>query len=240
MGLNNNHFIGRKGLVEVLQRPSAWVLIAVNLGLTAGVIVWDWKVFDIVFLYWVENLVIGVINVLKMITAKPDSETDAGQKGPLQATAGKSGTSRLFLIPFFIVHYGMFCFGHGVFIFSLFSADNSASGGQLVLGAWDLLTGGMLLAISLLAASHLFSFLRNFIGAGEFRRSLPAALMTRPYGRIIALHITIIFGAFLTEAFGSPLGLLVILMMLKTSVDLAMHQAERRKLATSLSKSESS
>ena len=240
MGLNNSHFIGKKSLVEVLQRPSAWVLIAVNLGLIAGVIVWDWKVFDVVFLYWVENLFIGVINVLKMITAKPGAETDPGQKRPLQSTTGRGGTSRLFLIPFFIVHYGMFCFGHGVFIFSLFSDDNMASGGQLVLGAWDLLTGGMLFAITLLAASHLFSFLRNFIGAGEFRRTLPASLMTRPYGRIIALHITIIFGAFLTEAFGSPLGLLMILMVLKTSVDLAMHQAERQKLAVTLPKSESS
>jgi hypothetical protein len=240
MAMNNQHFIVQKGLVEVLQRPSAWVLIAVNLGLIAGVIVWDWKVFDIVFLYWVENLVIGVINVLKMITAKPASGTDPGQKRLHQIKPGRGGTTKLFLIPFFIVHYGMFCFGHGVFIFFLFADDKMAAGDQGALGAWDLLTGGMLLAIGLLAASHLFSFLRNFIAAGEFRRTHPAALMTRPYGRIIALHITIIFGAFLTEALGSPLGLLVILMVLKTSVDLAMHQAERQKLASPLSKPESS
>jgi hypothetical protein len=29
----------------------------------------DWSVFDIVFLDWAENLVIGVINVIKMIAA---------------------------------------------------------------------------------------------------------------------------------------------------------------------------
>ena len=37
------------------------------------------------------------------------------------------------------------------------------------------------------------------------------------------------FGGFLTMAFDSPLGLLIILMLLKTSVDLAMHQSEREK-----------
>jgi len=87
----------------------------------------------------------------------------------------------------------------------------------------------MLFAISLLAASHLFSFFRNFIAAGEYKRTHPATLMIRPYGRIVALHITIIFGGFLTLAFGSPMGLLIILMILKTAVDLAMHQSERQK-----------
>jgi len=50
-------------------------LITVNLGLIAGVIAWDWSVFDIIFLYWVENLVIGAINVLKMATANPGNSS---------------------------------------------------------------------------------------------------------------------------------------------------------------------
>ena len=44
-------------LLETIKRPSAQVLIIVNLSLIAGVVAWDWSVFDIVFLYWVENLV---------------------------------------------------------------------------------------------------------------------------------------------------------------------------------------
>jgi len=243
MGLRGGHFISKQGLKEALQRPSSWVLIAVNLGLIAGVIAWDWRVFDIIFLYWVENLVIGAINVLKMITANPDQQSltslvDAmkGRATPEQASqlkekisaiplASMSAAIKLFLIPFFIIHYGMFCYGHGIFIFSMFRDSGS---GDLSSG-WDLLSGGMLFAISLLAASHLFSFFRNFIAAGEYRHTHPATLMMRPYGRIVALHITIIFGGFLTMAFGSPVGLLIILMVLKTSVDLAMHQSEREK-----------
>ncbi len=54
--------------------------------------------------------------------------------------------------------------------------------------------------------------------------------LKRPYGRIVALHITIIFGAFLTLAFGSTLGLLVVLVIMKTGADLALHQVERQKL----------
>ncbi len=71
MGLRSRHLISRQGLKEALQRTSSWVLIAVNLGLIAGVIAWNWSVFDIIFLYWVENLMIGAINLLKMATANP-------------------------------------------------------------------------------------------------------------------------------------------------------------------------
>ena len=67
---------------------------------------------------------------------------------------------------------------------------------------------------------------------GEYRRTHASTLMTRPYGRIIALHITIIFGAMLTMILGSPLGLLIVLVIMKTGADLALHQVERQKLGT--------
>ena len=247
MGLTKRLFPGKKDLQEALQRPSSWVLIAVNLGLVIGVIAWDWQVFDIVFLYWVENLVIGAINVLKMIAASPgddslaslvdgvNTDSNSEQIRRLRAGIAKSGIGnfgnvfKLFLIPFFIIHYGIFCFGHGSFIFSMFSDGSMNNGTRGSAVAMELLTGGMMLAIGLLASSHLFSFFRNFLGGDEYKRTHAAALMMRPYGRIVALHITIIFGAFLTMAFGSPLGLLVILIVLKTLVDLAMHQSERAK-----------
>lgn len=250
MGLKNNIFLSREQLSVTLKNPSSWTLIAVNLGLILAVVVWKWSIFDIVFLYWVENLIVGVINVLKMLFCRPHlaaiikgaSEEDISSAieqvgiskqhtekftkwGPIIA----NWTAKLFLIPFFIVHYGMFCYGHGVFVFSLFSVDKLSSGKVDLQAALSLLTPDMRLAIGLLAASHLYSFLRNYIGAGEYQRTNPGALMIRPYGRIVVLHITIILGGMLTMAFGNPLGLLVILMVLKTSVDLAMHQAERNK-----------
>ena len=216
MGVKNQLFLSKQGLAQALQRPSSWVLIGVNIGLIVAVIGWNWSVFDIVFLYWVENLVIGAINVLKMAVA--------GGKTPATGAAIK-----LFLIPFFIIHYGMFCYGHGVFVFSMFGDLDPNQVSQGPVDALTLLSGSMLLAVTLLAASHIFSFFGNFIAAGEYRKTQAADLMMRPYGRIVVLHITIIIGAFLTTALGNPLGLLVVLMVLKTLVDLAMHQSEREK-----------
>ena len=93
-----------------------------------------------------------------------------------------------------------------------------------------MLTPEILFAILVLAASHLFSFFKNFMGGGEYQRTHAGLLMMRPYGRIVALHITILFGAFLTAVFGSPVGLLIVLVFMKTIADLGLHQVERIKL----------
>src|SRR6188472_645744 len=53
-------------------RASAWALIAANTLPLFGVLFFGWDTFSIVFLYWVENVIIGAVNVLKMITCSPD------------------------------------------------------------------------------------------------------------------------------------------------------------------------
>lgn len=235
---------------ESLSRPSARVLIAVNLSMIAGVVLFKWSVMDIVFLYWVENLVVGAINVLRMLIASPDIGQIPGvehqmselEKNQVKNAAGMvrkaSAAAKFFLIPFFIVHYGGFCYGHGVFVLAMFGDGGmfgSSGGGDTGPTFMNLLTPEIRFAIMALAISHLFSFFRNFIGGGEYKRTHAALLMMRPYGRIVALHITILFGAFLTAVLDSPMGLLIILVFMKTVADLGLHQVERKKLGTSFS-----
>lgn len=226
---------GLDAVREGLRRPSGYILVAVNLGLLLGVILLDWSVFDIVFLYWAENLVIGVINVFKMIAANPDplsgltdeSGKPVSRRLPAEYRNSAMGWAvKLFIIPFFIVHYGGFCLGHGVFVFALFN-EAGEFGNDLWSALPALVTGGLGISLALLAASHLASFFLNYLGGGEYRRTSAAALMMRPYGRIVALHVTIILGGFLAMALGDHLLLLVVLVVLKTFVDLAMHGRER-------------
>jgi hypothetical protein len=58
-------------------------------------------------------------------------------------------------------------------------------------------------------------------------------LMAQPYGRIIVLHLTTLLGGFAASAAGQPLYALVVLVFLKTGLDLRAHLAERAKLAES-------
>ena len=84
-----------------------------------GVLVLGWSVFVVIALFWFENVVIGVLNVAKMLL----SGARIGGAGVIAALA---------LATFFTVHYGMFTVGHGVFVVMLFGqAELGASSGPL-------------------------------------------------------------------------------------------------------------
>jgi uncharacterized protein DUF6498 len=212
------------------------LLIIVNLIPLAGALFWGWDVFTLLILYWLENGIVGVFNVLKMALAQ----------GPLDTRAGApeivNRVSRLTLIPFFIVHYGIFWVVHGVFVLSLpmfigvgglaagtppispdgsfIGFDEGVAGPRLDLVAW----GAIALAIS-----HGVSFLFNYVGRREYRTARLGLLMFAPYARLVALHLTILVGGMLSIALGSPVGSMIVLVAIKIAIDLALHIREHRR-----------
>lgn len=199
---------------------SSVVLVTANVIPLLGVLAHHWTVFAVVLLYWCENVVVGVFNVLRMLWARPPDPV---------AQAGK-----IFLVPFFCVHYGGFAFVHGVFVFALFGGDFKQGGlgftPHIVLTA--IRQSGLGWALAALVASHGFSFLHNYLAGGEYRRVGLSQLMTQPYARVMVLHVAIIGGAFLVQALGSAVPALALLILLKTAIDLGAHLAERRRLGT--------
>jgi hypothetical protein len=200
------------------ERPvSAWVLVAANLVPLVGVLWWDWSVFALLALFWMENVVIGALFALRMLCADP--------RDPAM-WAGK-----LFLIPFFCVHYGMFTAVHGIFVFLLFGGDKAAIQ-KLELGEAALRAAeryDLWLPIGVLIASHAFSFFWNYLYRGEFRRAQLSKLMAQPYGRVMVLHVAILLGGFGTAMLGSPVWALVLLVVLKTGLDYRAHVKEHSK-----------
>ena len=195
--------------------PSALVLIGANLVPLVGVIAFHWTIFSIFLLYWCENVVVGAFNVLKMALADP---RNAG-----------ADVLKLFLIPFFIVHYGMFTMVHGIFVLVLFGPGGnvSPSPARFLAAVSD---AGISYAVLAIALSHGFSFVHNYLAGGEFRRTSPQQLMAQPYARVVVLHIAILAGGFAAKAMGAPTVALLVLIGLKTAIDLHSHLAERRKL----------
>ena len=55
--------------------------------------------------------------------------------------------------------------------------------------------------------------------------------MFAPYGRLVILHVTIIFGAILIGVTGAPASAIVVLVLLKIALDLGLHLAEHRDRA---------
>ncbi len=239
----------------MLQRLhlSAIALVLANLVPLAGVLLWQWSVSSILILYWFENVVIGVINVLRMIVASPESldlrglaaargELTSVEAAPVNAALERLSSPavlrgfKLFLVPFFIVHYFGFCSGHGIFVFSMFGDDDgyfTELSGLNPLGALaravEIFTTPLAFAAAALALSHAYSFVQNYWLGGEYRRLDLRQLMVMPYGRIVALHITIILGGFATMLLGEPIWVVVILVAAKITVDLKMHVNEHRR-----------
>jgi hypothetical protein len=212
-------------------------LIAANLIPVAGVLLWGWSVFEIVALYWFENVVIGAVNILKLAAAAGDPgdpPENPDMPDYLRAPEIARHGLKLFLIPFFTFHYGMFCFVHGIFVFALLGGEGggfmhsdpfSGMGGMI---GRIFESGGSWFVIAIIA-SHLFSFGWNFIGKGEYRRASANQVMAAPYGRIVVLHIAIIFGAFVITALGSPVFLLLLLIAGKIILDAKLHLRSHAK-----------
>ncbi len=223
------------------SRPSTIALLGVNMIPVAGVLFLDWRVLDVLLLYWAENVVIGIINVFRMALAKEDRgtgdpRTDQALREAIAAAPEKWETAhervrrdrKIKMIPFFILHYGVFCVGHYVFLFSIFHSSDFVPGFMSMFGYSYM---PVLIGIGPIAASHVYSFFTNFIGKREYRHTTAKELMHRPYGRVMALHIAIVTGGALVDTLGEPVYLLVILVFAKTLLDAVFHSMEHDKLA---------
>ena len=194
--------------------PSGVVLILANLVPLVGVVFFGWSLFATLLLFWVENVIVGVFSVLQMLMARP---------GDPAAWALK-----LFMIPFFILHYGMFTTVHGVFVMSLFGDPPAKLSQTPAAFLHAVQATGIAGAAAALALSHAVSFILNFIGSGKYRTAELQVLMFRPYGRVMVLHVVILLGGFLVQLVGSPMPALALLVVLKTGLDLGAHLREHR------------
>jgi hypothetical protein len=185
-----------------LASPSALALIAANAVPVVGTVFLGWSLADVMVLYWAESAVIGFFNLCKI------------------AVIGR--WLAWFAGPFFAGHFGGFMAVHFLFIYSLFvegprslSAGNLAEVGQLFLDLWP--------ALAALFLSHAYSFFANFIGRREYLGRTVQTQMTEPYTRIVFMHLTLIFGGFLTLLLGEPAPVLLAVIGLKVFFDLRAH-----------------
>lgn len=206
--------------------PSAVVLVVANLLPLYGVLFLDWPVFPLVVLFWMETVLIGVLNVLRMLCAKPFNPW--------------LWFPKVFLVPFFCVHYGMFTIGTGILVFALFGGAKYVDLPEYATLRPDAAVHALMpefekvwLPSAALAASHLFSFFWNYLGRGEFRRARLLGLMLAPYLRVIALQLTIFLVAFGAMRLGSPLWALLPLLGVKIGIDLHAHLKEHRQAVAS-------
>ena len=190
-----------------------WIVILFNVLPVISAVTFGWSVLTLLLLYWFENVVLGVINAVKMLIVG------------LANGNMTNAASLAFMLPFFVFHYGMFCAVHGVFLFALFGSSNGIGDnfdmadlpGRVI----DVLSASpfVLWNVLLLTAFHVFVFLTDWVGNGRWRGVEPGVQMFAPYGRVVVIHITILVGAFAVLLFGQPILAVVLLAVLKTALE---------------------
>ncbi len=214
---------------KYLSKLPLIALLTVNAMPIVGVLFFKWDAFLIVLLYWAENVAVGFYNVLKMAMVKV--------KHPAEHLG------KLFQIPFFIIHYGGFTGIHGMFVLAMFKKEGDVFGKgpdwpcflafvqilfHTIAQAYRAIPVNARWVIAAMFVSHGISFVYNYLYKGEYARISGEKLMMQPYARVVVMHIAIIFGGFLTMAFGSPVGLLLMLVIIKTLIDVALHKRQHR------------
>lgn len=187
---------------------SLLALILANVTVLYFALEGEYAIFSILILYWAESAIMGFFAFLKVLFYK-----------------GEFLFFRIITALFFCVHYGGFMLAHFLVILA-FTGNEVESSPDYVPLAIALLST-FLVPLIALVASHTVSFITNFIGKREYEREM--TIMDRgvaPYERIILMQLTLILGALVAGVIGSSYALIVVMVVLKTGIDVYAHIRE--------------
>ncbi len=184
-------------------------LIFFNLIPLLGVIYWDWKLFDILFLYWLESLVIVIYNGFKI---------------------HKVAKINQYPQPSYFV-YGYIYFmlsGFWLIIICVFFGPLKSTFFELPGEALDL---GVIFPLIGLIISHGISYKNNFLDNKEYRNLTVNQVFYAPIFRYSIIQLVVFFtgiGYLITDSifFGA-----ITMVVLKTILDLFAHWQEHRTRA---------
>lgn len=213
------------------DRAPIQALVAANLVPVFGVVFLGWEAQTLLLVYWLENLVLGVYTLLRMVRA---------------------GGVRAFFEPglFFIFHYGFFCAGHGMVLMGI--ATMAGMPGDVIepyvgpvewpgpFVVFQHLFGilqwvaheqiGMVVATIGFFLSHGFSLVTHHFVRNEDAGRKLGEIMWDPYKRIVVLHVAMIAGMFVVilSGGGSIAPVLLMLVAGKIALDIRLHRAAHR------------
>ena len=197
-----------------LRSPSSIALIAANLLPIPGVLIMNWNLSDVMVLYWAESAVIGFWSVVKLAIIEK--------------------WTALFSAPLVIAGFGAFMSMHFSFIYYFFVRGIDAAGPEPFV--WDALLDLFIPlrpALASLFISHGVSFFTNYLGRREYLEMDRKRQMSDLYKHIFVMHLTVIIGGFATMLLRAPEAALLLLIAMKTAVDLRAHRRQHAGYARS-------
>jgi hypothetical protein len=203
----------REMAAEARTDKSLLVLLAANLVALAIAYASKMSLRELMLVYWIQSVVIGVASVIRI--ARLERFDTADLRINDRQVAETPATKRQ-VAAFFAVHYGFF---HLIYFVFIAAGPARADAGRLA----PLYVYAVLALI--FAANHGYSLAHNLRRDARGRPNI-GTLMFLPYARIVPMHLTIIFGGLLA---GSTFAFFLF-GLLKTAADAVMHVVEHRVL----------
>jgi hypothetical protein len=209
--MQNSGTIHRAGLLY--SDRSLTFLLITNLATMVLAVLQQWNITDLLWIYWGQNVVIGYYNMHRIVDL--DRFSTGGFIISIRPVEPTSETRRCTAVCFALL-YGLFHLVYGVFLLTTFRIHSGFP------------VAGVLLCILAFWFTHRFSYRYN----RERDSDIPniGSLMFFPYVRIIPMNLVILLGG--PIAGDDPVAL-VLLLMLKTLADVALHVIEHVRASAS-------
>lgn len=181
-------------------------MIAANLVPAAGLLFWDWNIGDLLLLGWGEAAVIGIYALIKV--AVIDRRVFL-IRGPLVAIAFA------FMLLFLL----------GLVLMIAHEANRLATGTYQSqdVGA---LARSLAPALAVFVVSHGVSFVRDFIGRGEYLKRNSEEIGKDFFRHVMPLLCMAMTAAFIVAVFGNVGALFLVVVLIKLASEIPVHLRE--------------
>lgn len=162
----------------------------------------------IVMAYFLETIIIGIVNAFKMykvISTNPKEEKKYG------------------LILFFLVHYTFFVAIQLIFVFAFLEMndDNIKSGFNLIDNiSYTMSLKGMTMVLASILIYNLADYYFNFIRPKIYTETTSSKLFITPYPRIFIQQLAVILGGFFIMFTSGVFAVAILIILLRTAIEL--------------------
>ncbi len=207
-----------RGAARPSKAPAVALVLLVNAVPLVGVLYFGWSAINVLVLYWFENLLIAVCTVLRLVMHRRwTRKRGYWRRSNRLGMKVNDKPVQMGLVGEYALGAFGFTLAHGVFVAAIaFIVRQNYPDQAMWQLSWDQVARGAL-AIAAFLGIELASDLARIRGA-SFAALRDYALGRM--GRIVVLHLALVFGMFAMAMSNSPMGVLYVLIALKTGSDL--------------------
>ena len=208
-----------RGTVALARLAAIGIVLVTNAIPLYGVLRLGWSATNVLVMYWLENLLVAVVTCLRIAAHRQLTHMRGHWRAGQLGSSSNGKPSRAGLLGEYATVAFVFTLAHGVFVavIALLLAGKHPDD-PLWRFSWGALRQGALMLCLVLAAG----FAADLPGMRSRSFAWIKAQVQQRVGRVLVLHLAIIFGMAAMAATDSPLGILYVLIGLKTLWDVAL------------------